>query len=269
MNAMDIISQISEGPVSFICENYRIWNDNRCTGGSYYNGIITIAATSSDSYQISIEGETPVEMNLDEPLAFFSEQGNKATLRSVGGRECTFISQGGSITCMRVTLGNRTSFVEYYGKVQSSGMRTAPKREIKLPSKKNEYRDELYEELRLLLRENIYSPGEIDIQAEIVAYASKKFMEFYDSYHDQDRDTLLEPMRKHIFTDTWTLIYSEILKGRTGMYLDGLVADAREWYDNLTRNPGVNVRYYIARYYEGLHAPQQSNLSLLLGRYAY
>lgn len=266
---MDIFSFITNELLRFKCENFQIWKDGRCTGGGLYDGTVTVCANGiSEAFKIEFDKSKAVEIECYEEYCKVSAQDNRVVLRSASGMECTILAHHDTISCLRFSLEEYGCYVEYYGKPSISGLRSAPISEAKFPSKKNEYRDEMYEDIRLMLRDNTYNPATIDLQAEVVAFASKKYMEFYDSYASEDRERILEPIRNHIFRDTWSLLYSEILPGASGVFLDGVVSDAKEWYDHLTRTPRLNVRGYISSFYSALRSSDDVDYSHCIARYA-
>ena len=267
--AVDIFSLITNEPLQFRCENFQKWKDGRCIESGYYDG--TVSITSKDSpgmFHVDFDKDGSVETTLHEDYKKVSELNGKAVLRSSTGRELTIIANRDDISCLRFSQDDVRSNIEYYGKACRTHLRTIPGREIKFPSKKDEYRSEMYEDLRFMLRDNTYVPTPIDLQAEVVAFASRKYMEFYDNYISDDRGSILEPMRNHIFKDTWSLLYSEILPGASGVFLDGIVSDAKEWYDNLTKIPRLNVRSYLTCYYAALHSTDGVNYASFISRYA-
>lgn len=267
--AVDIFSTITNEPLQFRCENFQKWKEGRCIEGGYFDGTVSITyGDSSGTFRVDLDKSGPVETTLHEDYTKVSELNGKAVLRSSTGRELTIIANRDVISCLRFSLDDVRSNIEYYGKASQTHLRAAPRREVKFPSKKDEYRGEMYEDLRFMLRDNTYVPAPIDLQAEVVAFASRKYMEFYDSYSSEDRGSILEPMRNHIFKDTWSLLYSEILPGASGVFLDGIVGDAKEWYDNLTSVPRLNVRSYISCYYAALHSSEDVNYSSFIARYA-
>ena len=266
---MDILFLMTQSPLSFQCEHYRIWRDRHCYKEGFFDGKVSISTVQDSVYGISLDKESPVELSLGATFMLVRNSGDMITLRSNNSTECSVLSFRDEVSCVRISLNQSGEEIEFYGKLDRSAVRTAPARERRLPSKKDEYREEMINEVRLMYRNNTYAPAPIDIQAEIVAFASRKFMEFYDNYHENDRDTILEPMRAHIFKDTWSLMYTEIQPGIGGAFLDGVVSDAKEWYDNLTKNPSMKVRMYVASFYQALYSSLEVDYSLFLARFAY
>lgn len=266
---MDILSQKTAGaPIEFICENFQIWKEGRCTDRGYFDGTVTITGYDGNQFSINFDKPSHPDMVLPENYTVDGKQDGNVMLSDKDGMVCTIISYRDEISCLRFTLYDN-SIIEYYGKVHSFSLNAAPKKgTIKFVSKKNEYKPEIIRDLRDMCRNKTYVPAPIDCQIEIVAFASKKFMEFYDeNCHLVDSDTVIESMRNQIFKDTWSLFYSEIIPGVTGLFLDGVVSDAKEWYDILTVKPGINVRQFLSEYYSYLKSGGDKSVMLLFSKY--
>ena len=249
------MNYLANKPLKFNADRYEEWMQGQCISQGASSAVITAEIIGS---QIHFRIENADDLRIAEGVFYnladdSSDLGSRIqyvksdTLNPIDPIVCHLFYEGRTLTYIRFAMTSPDRIIEFYGKYESFDSTEKPALEMGRPHFKPQFKEELADLYRSLLKRNTINLAIIDHQFAVVAFSLRKYCALYAINEAPD-----ETVKERIFIDA-----SSVVSQFYPYFVDEALDDARKWFYqilNLAPNaPDVLIEYYYHQLLNGVN----------------